>query len=73
MHDMDSVTKNLTDLLIEDVFRKHDISQAKRKPISPEERDKLRDLVHTLQAQVEDFLQSQKVSSSEDVETKRKK
>ncbi|GMA57460.1 hypothetical protein C7445_103211 [Alicyclobacillus sacchari] len=73
MNDMDDVTKNLTDLLIEDVFRKHNISKEKRKPISAEEREKLRDLINTLQAQVENFLQTQKPVPNEKAEAKRKK
>lgn len=50
------ISKGLSDLLITDVFLKHGVEQKKRN-LSPEQKEQVRNLVQDLQAQVEQYLQ----------------
>ncbi|WP_067620022.1 hypothetical protein [Alicyclobacillus acidiphilus] len=59
MADRNDVTKNLGELLIQDVFAKHRITSEKRRPITPEQKEQLRQLVKSLEEQVQQFLSTQ--------------
>jgi spore coat protein W len=50
------ISKGLSDLLITDVFLKHGVEQKKRN-LTPEQKEQVRNLVQDLQAQVEQYLQ----------------
>lgn len=59
MSDMDNVTRGLSEMMIADVLDKHGIVEEQKRPLSDEEKDRLRTLVEDLKTQVEQFVQHQ--------------
>ncbi|GMA63630.1 hypothetical protein NZD89_27570 [Alicyclobacillus fastidiosus] len=65
MSDMNEVTKGIGDLLISDVLSRHGIQRENRRPISEEQKQKIRELVEDLQAQVDQFMKQQSMKTTQ--------
>ncbi|MFB5190946.1 hypothetical protein [Alicyclobacillus fastidiosus] len=65
MSDMNEVTKGIGDLLISDVLSRHGIQREHRRPISEEQKQKIRELVTDLQAQVDQFIKQQSMKTTQ--------
>ncbi|GEO26961.1 hypothetical protein AAC03nite_27460 [Alicyclobacillus acidoterrestris] len=65
MSDMNEVTKGIGELLISDVLSKHGIRRENTRQISDEQKQKIRELVKDLQAQVDEFMKQQAVKTTQ--------
>jgi spore coat protein W len=58
MSDADKVTKSLSDLIITDTFLKHGITDDKRRNLTDDQKQQIRDLVEDLKQQVDQFVKN---------------